>query len=419
MKIVNIITGDQGGGGRAAYRLNLGLQRIGVDATLYLASKFHSDPSTVVFKPDNSPTAKLRRFRYRMRNRVRNLLSPKANELWTYDHECQRGDDPVAQIPPADLINLHTITNFFNFGAFFPSRAIDTPVVWTLHTMGPFTGGCIYTYGCDHYEAECGKCPLLESKREHDLSREVWNAKHRMFHDVPETRMRLVAPSRWIAGLAKRSSLLGRFPVEVIPYGIDVNAYAPRDKQFSREVLQIPADANVILFATQHALNARVKGFSALLEAIRGMTAVPNLRLLTLGSGHIEQLPVPHTHLGHVFNDNLLSLVYSAADLFVIPSMMDNLPNVVLESMACGTPSVGFDTGGIPEMVRPGITGQLAPPGDVRALRDAMESLLLHRTGRAQLSAQCRETAVKEYALEVQATRYRALYQTMLAQSEK
>lgn len=414
MKVVNIITGDQGGGGRAAYRLNRGLNMVGCDATLYVASKFHSDPATVVFKPRNDPAAKLRSLIFRLRQRVRSLSSCKGKGLWTYDHVCQRGDDPVAQIPPADLINLHTIGNFFNFAAYFPAMALRVPTVWTMHTMEPFTGGCVYTHGCDRFEERCGKCPILESRRESDLSRKDWKAKDKMLRNVPATRMRLVAPSRWMAVQVARSSLLGRFPVEVIPYGVDTQSYAPRDKQAARDVLQIPMDAKVILFVTQHAMDVKVKGLPALLEACRGMSAVPNLRLLTLGGGDLRDVPVPHTHLGHVFNDNLLSLAYSAADVFVIPSLMDNLPNVVIESMACGTPVVGFDTGGIPEMVRPGQTGALAPPGDVRALREAIESLLLNDGERAQLSARCREVAVKEYALEVQARRYLSLYQSML-----
>jgi glycosyltransferase involved in cell wall biosynthesis len=227
-------------------------------------------------------------------------------------------------------------------------------------------------------------------------------------------RLQLVAPSRWIAGEIARSSLLGRFSTHVIPNGIDVQAYAPRDKRAARDILQIPQDARAILFVTQFSLSSKLKGLDLLKEAIREMSGVPNLHLIALGAGDLEGVPVPHTHLGHIFNDNLLSLAYSAADVFVIPSLFDNLPNVVMESMACGTPVAGFTTGGIPEMVRPGQTGELAPRGDVRALREAIESLLLRDDYRAKLSAQCREIALKEYSLEVQAARYISLYQSML-----
>ena len=317
-------------------------------------------------------------------------------------------------MPPADLINLHTIANFFNYAAYFPGVVRRVPTVWTIHTMRPFTGGCDYAYGCERFQQQCGKCPLLHSRFENDPSRKVWRAKAKMYRTVPVNRLQLVAPSRWIAGEISRGSLLGRFPRHVIPNGIDVQAYAPRDKRAAREALQIPAEARVAIFVTQHALGARLKGFDLLKEAIRDMGGVRNLHLITLGSGDLEGVSVPHTHLGHVFNDNLLSFAYSAADVFVIPSLMDNLPNVVIESMACGTPVAGFATGGIPEMVRPGQTGELAPTGDVRALREAIESLLLRDSYRATLSRQCREIAVNEYSLEVQAARYLSLYECML-----
>jgi glycosyltransferase involved in cell wall biosynthesis len=410
MKILNIVTGDEGGGGKAAYRLTLGLRQLGCDTSLYLASKFHPDSATVVFRPPTGLTSRLQRWLRRSRQRARLLRYGKdVDPSWGIDHRCQRGTAPLSQMPAADVINIHTIANFMDYAAFF--KAVRVPVAWTLHVMAPFTGGCNYASGCRRFEDSCGCCPFLASNSERDLSHAIWREKRAAYEYA--SRVHLVSPSRWLATEVSRSSLLGHLPVTVIPNGIDTDTYAPRDRRFAREVLGLPQDASVLLFCTQHSLKYKVKGFTYLVEALVGMTAIKNLHLLTLGADSFPDLPIPHTHLGHVFNDNLLSLIYSAADLFVIPSLQDNLPNVVIESFACGTPVVGFDVGGIPDMVRPGVTGELVTPGDANGLRAAIGNLLQDGNRRAGLSANCRRIAVDEYSLATQAEAYLNLYRSL------
>jgi glycosyltransferase involved in cell wall biosynthesis len=161
------------------------------------------------------------------------------------------------------------------------------------------------------------------------------------------------------------------------------------------------------------------KGFVFLAEALAELTELSNLFLVSLGAGkpalnsHID-----HLHLGYADNDRLLSFAYSAADVFVISSVQDNFPNTVLEALACGTPVVGFSVGGIPEMVRSGVTGLLAPPGDERALAGAISHLLENDATRAEMSSNCRLIAVEEYSLEVQAKRYIELYRSILGQRQ-
>ncbi len=121
--------------------------------------------------------------------------------------------------------------------------------------------------------------------------------------------------------------------------------------------------------------------------------------------------------LDKIGQNRLLSLVYSAADVYVIPSLQDNLPSTVLEAMACGTPVVGFDVGGVPEMVRPGLTGALAAVGDVRALATTIESLLVEPEGRRKMAAICRRVALEEYRMELYVRRYEELYQSLVEQN--
>jgi glycosyltransferase involved in cell wall biosynthesis len=224
-----------------------------------------------------------------------------------------------------------------------------------------------------------------------------------------------VAISRWMAATVQGSSLLGGCPVTVIPLGLDVDDFAPRDRCLARDVLGVPREARVILFAADSVENRR-KGFKLLAKALVGLDRLPHLFLLSLGRGKPAlDTPFPHLHLGYISNDRLLSLVYSAADVFVCPSLQENFAQTALEALACGIPVVGFAIGGLPDMVRHGVTGLLVSPQDVVALRAAIVDLLQDVAKRTEMSAHCRRIAVEEYSLEIQARHYIELYQQLVA----
>ena len=220
--------------------------------------------------------------------------------------------------------------------------------------------------------------------------------------------------AKWIAGEAKRSSLLGRFPVTIIPNGLDVSVFRPRDKAFSRDTLEIPHEARVVLFAADSAAQRR-KGFTELAQAIEGINGMDDLVLVSVGGGKPTLKGHRHVHVGRLSDDRLLAMAYSAADVFVIPSLQESFGQTVIESLACGTPVVGFASGGIPDMVRPGQTGWLAPTGDVAALRRAIVTALNDSEGRARMAGECRRVAVEEYSLDVQASQYIRLYESLRA----
>jgi glycosyltransferase involved in cell wall biosynthesis len=319
-------------------------------------------------------------------------------------------------LPAADIINLHWIAGFVDLQSFFSEMSRHVPIVWTLHDMNAFTGGCHYDEGCGKYELSCGACPQLSSSKSGDRSHRIWLRKRDAFAEVAPGRLQFVSPSRWLADALRRSSLLADRPVTVIPNGVDVDDFAPRDRRLARDALGIPSDAAVVLFVADSVENRR-KGFTLLAEALADLHEVPNLLAVSVGRDKpTANFNAKHLHLGYVDNDRFLSLIYSAADAFAIPSLQDNLPNTVLESLACGTPVVGFDLGGIPDLLRPGVTGFLAPEGDVAAFRDALASLLQDPALRVELAANCRHVAVTEYSLEVQARRYLELYESVLAE---
>jgi glycosyltransferase involved in cell wall biosynthesis len=244
-----------------------------------------------------------------------------------------------------------------------------------------------------------------------DLSRQVWTRKQGHFSDLPSAKLHFVTPSRWLAGEVKHSPVLGKFPVDVIPYGLDLDEFAPRNRGHVRDLLGIPQDARVLLFVAEDVNNKR-KGFALLVEALaRCARTIPNLQLLSLGQNRPEvKVGIPWVHVGSVNNDRFLSMVYSAADLYAICSLQDNLPNTVLEAMACGVPTIGLAVGGVPDMVRDGVNGRTVAAGDVGALADAITDLLNSSDKCAVMGKNARRIALEEYALELQAQRYSELY---------
>jgi len=411
MKILQVSTGDIGGGAfRASYRLHQSLRDKEVDSQMAVMTRLSRDPSIFRFAPSTKPLDRIARAvrRFRIESAMPRRVEARKSELFTEDRTWL-GGQLADGLPACDLIHLHWVSGFVDYGEFLPAVLRRTPVVWTLHDMNPFTGGCHFAGDCTRFAQCCGACPLLEGGAEADLTRQVWRRKEAALAGVPANRLKIVTPSKWLAAESGRSSLFGKSPVDVIPYGLDTSVFAPRDKRFAREVLGIPADVPVVLFVALSISDQR-KGYRYLLEA---MEPLPHVFLLSIGNG--DSIPRKNAlHLGSVNVDPLLALIYSAADVFVTPSLGDNLPQTVLEAMACGVPVAAFDVGGIPDAVEHDRTGLLVPAADSRALRAALESILGDPDKRAQMSACARESALARFGLQKQADAYLAIYNNLL-----
>ena len=421
MKIVHLSTYDSGNGAAiAAYRIHTSLIRLGHDSTLFVAHRRLNDATVVQFQPGRTIGRRLRRRLRTLRIARGGAAYPRlrAPDLEFFsDDRGPHGADVIAQIPAADIINVHAMFDFLDYREFLEVVPRRAPVVRTLHDMSFFTGGCHIAGACTKFTDRCGACPRLNSAAEHDLSRAIWTRKHTAFASVPPHRLHMVTPSRWLAAEAQRSSLTRNFPVAVIPFGVDTEIFRPRDRRAARDFFSIPQDANVVVFVAQpiHRVN---KGFAMLAEALDGLATTPNLVLLSAGSGRPPVQPrVSHIPLGNVGDERLLSLVYAAADVVVLPSMNDNLPLTALEALACGRPVVAFGVGGLLDIVRPHV-GILVPPRDVKALGEAVGRLLSDVDGRIGLELACRSVAVEDYSLERQARRYVELYETILRRAD-
>jgi glycosyltransferase involved in cell wall biosynthesis len=420
MRIVHVTRYDSGDGpSNAAYRLHHALLRLDVDSVVFAAEirGASPDPTVLSFVPRQDLQGRLRR---RLRHFALNrslaryrTARPAGYEAFSDDRSPQ-GIDVMRQIPSGDVINVHAMFRFVDYRAFFTSVPAHTPVVRTMHDMNFFTGGCHIAAGCDRYINCCGACPQLGSTSAHDLSRQIWRRKLSALQTVPPNRLHAVSPSHWLAHEARRSRLLRDVSVSVIPLGVDTDVFSPRDKRWSREILGIPHEAHVVLFVAEP-LSRPLKGFATLVEALNGMEEPTRVLLVSVGSGRpLADIRVPYLNLGRIQNDRLLSLIYSAADVVVVPSAQESFGLVCVEAMACGVPVVGSAVGGIAEIVRPGVTGALVPPHDAAALRVAVSEILRDRTGREAMTHRCREIVIEEYSLELYARRYIALYAALL-----
>lgn len=230
------------------------------------------------------------------------------------------------------------------------------PVVWTMHDLWPASSICHYAHNCRNYEKQCGNCPLLPGNgSSNDLSARIWRKKRKI---LERNSILFVTCSRWLADKAKKSGLLSGQKVISIPNPIDSRAFTKENREEARLYAGLPEGKKLILFVSQRVTDKR-KGMDYFITAINKMVeAHPEMKdncgIAILGGKAEEladKLPLPSYPLGYVSEEKKIASIYNSVDLFVLPSLEDNLPNTIMEAMACGVPCVGFNTGGIPEMI--------------------------------------------------------------------
>ena len=320
-------------------------------------------------------------------------------------------------IQQADILHLHWINfGFLSLDGLKSLFELGKPIVWTLHDQWAFTGGCHYSRGCDHFLTHCQRCPYLKNPGEHDLSARVFEQKKQIFRDA---NVHFTPPSHWLANEARQSALLSKFPFTVIPYAIDQTIFQPVERTHANDHLELPHTDNPrLLFGSANVTDAR-KGFAYFAESLKLLHQQhPDLKpeVLVFGKGRsylFDELPYPVRHLGLLTTQDDIVAAYNAADVMVVPSLEDNLPNTVIEAMACGTPVVGFRTGGIPEMIDHQQNGYLADIGSAQQLADGLAFILTHPNPKT-LRQNARQSAETRFSEEVVAKQYIELYQKML-----
>lgn len=318
----------------------------------------------------------------------------------------------------ADIIHLHWVASFQNAQSIRALLELNKPIFWTLHDAAPFTGGCHFPAGCEKFTTDCSGCPQLRSDP-FDLPAALLLEKKMSWQ---QARFNLIAPSRWIAEKARASALFGRTAeITVIPNGINTRVFTPHSMQKARSALGIPADARYILCGAHHGMEKR-KGFACLARALKKSFADPglsNTKILWTGgqpAGYFtDESRV--ICLGKIEDEQKMALAYAAADVFVLPSLEDNLPNMFLEAMSCGTPVVAFNTGGMAEVIQNEVHGLLSPLGNEEAMAQDISSILSSRAMRDTMAKHCRELIEKEYNTHLAAQKHLEVYGHALALS--
>lgn len=405
MKILRINQSDiSGGAAIAVYRLHQGLLAQGIDSRFLV-----NWVSTSSVRVDTIPPKG--RLDYQLLRITRPLGFNDIHVTSTFEIL----KHPFYQ--EADILHFHNLHGgYFNYLA-LPSLTQNKPSILTLHDMWAITGHCAYSFECDRWKIGCGQCPYPDTYPaiQKDSTRWEWKLKCWVYN---RSNLRaVVTTSRWHAKQAQES-MLNSVPVYRIPPGLDTQAYQPLDPEQCKVLLGIPTEKKVLMFAAAK-LNDPRKGGDLLIKVLHNLpkSLKTETILLTLGNGGeavAETVGIPTLNLGFVGSDHLKSVAYSAADLFLFPTRAENFGLVAQEAMACGTPTVSFKVGGVPDLVRPGITGYLAEPEDVADYCNGIVRLLEDQTLREHLGKQCRQVALEEYGIDVYAQRYIELYRQAL-----
>ena len=324
----------------------------------------------------------------------------------------------LPEFQEADVIHLHWVNQgMLSLKGIRKILASGKPVVWTMHDIWPATAVCHLTLDCRRFEQQCCHCRLLPGGgSDNDLAAKVWRKKQKM---LAGRQMTFVACSQWLASEAKKSGLLQGQRVESIPNPIDTHIYMPKDQQQARQRVGLPAEGRVILFASQRVTNLN-KGMNYLVEACQLIaTQHPeqkdNITVAVLG-GHAEeivgQLPFRTCPLGYVNDEQRIVDVYNAADVFVLPSLSENLPNTIMEAMACGVPTVGFRVGGIPEEIDHQQNGYVA---EYRSSEDLARGIwwTLFEADHDAVRKACLQKVAHCYSQQSVANRYLEVYENI------
>jgi glycosyltransferase involved in cell wall biosynthesis len=409
MKVLMVNTYDiRGGAARSALRVYQALKSQQVDVKLMVQNKWGDDHDII------GPSGRLEKIAAELRPYLDfAIVFPWHRRRIPFFPAYLPGNfiRRVEKIRP-DLIHLNWITG--GFVRLESLAEINVPIVWTLHDMWAFTGGCHYAEECTRYEKACGACPILKSSKERDLSRWIFNRKMETYRKI--RNLTIITPSHWLAGCVRRSPLLGGFPVEVIPNSLDTGAFFPENKALSKNHFGFAADRKIILFGALDATKNRLKGYIELSEALQLVPDKKNIELAVFGSAKREKTSLPGFNarfFGHIADDSELRKLYSAADIMVVPSIQEVFGQTATEAMACGTPVVAFGATGLLDIVEHKVNGYLAEPFKPEDLAAGILWCLENTDRNRQLSSAAVETVKNKFDMKKNVHQIISLYEQL------
>jgi glycosyltransferase involved in cell wall biosynthesis len=415
IRVLHLAQSDGGGGAnKAAFRLHRSLRDLGLASTFHPGRKIGDDPDVIPAWPPIAGDffSKLGAW---LDSHSLDFYPHRRGDVFSPIRFCY-GRPRRQLVAAADIVCLHWIA-----GSFLHPRdlaRLERPLVWRLSDLWPFTGGCHFPGPCRKFENGCGACPSLGSAADGDLAARGFAARERYYDALDLT---VVAPSRWIAEEAKRSKLFRGRRIVHIATGIDISTFRPLPRTEARRLLDLPADVPMLLFGAMDSTSNSRKGFAPLRQALGRFARSPSARGAvavvfggeTDAAKEVEGLPL--IHVGKIPSPERLARLYAAADVLVAPFIEDNLPNVVLEALACGTPVAAFSAGGIPDAVEHRRNGILVPVGDADALADGI-AWVLDPARKPALDAAARATAQARFDIVQCARAYRDLFAEIIAE---
>lgn len=421
MRVLIINTTErQGGPAIAAYRLTEALKNNGIKAKMLVRRKSTEQVTTVL--AEYSLTDRLSMVWERLSVALHTHL--RRNRIYAVD--LGRSGTDITDLPEfkqADVIHLHwTNGGMLSLSSIEKIISSGKPLVWTLHDMWPFTGVCHYAHDCDHYTEHCHDCPQLNSRNHRDMAYRIFDRKAQILQGA---RIQFVACSHWLGNMATNSQLLRNNKILCVPNAINTNLFRPRSKALAREALNLPAGKRLVLFSS-HTLTDERKGFHYLKEAAKVLAAehpewADKLGIVLMGKdiapAIYHDIPFDVYPLSYIADEKRLVEVYNAVDLFAIPSLQDNLPNTIVEAMACGVPCIGFNVGGIPEMIDHLHNGYVADYKNVADLAAGIHWLLTEGDY-DMLSREAARKATGTYGESCVAMQYIGIYNRLTGMHE-
>jgi len=363
LKIDILTTSDHGGAGLAALRCTQGLRACGHDVKMLslltksqtsyvwklpLMEQFHNNSMC-----DDSLRTAWRQHAVLTHNEQKSL---RARELFSKIGNIVDTDTLTWVLDDTDVVHLHWVSGILNYERLHEMIG-DKPVVWTLHDMNPFTGGCHYSEGCTGYKNECNNCPLVDGKT--DMPHKAWKAKKKAYMKIK--KLHIICPSQWLVNRARESSLLGDRPIHIVPNIFPAQEFRPVNKIVARHLLGLPLNKQLIVFGADSLNNLRKGGdiLKASLQTFAKENNIEDVEGIFFGSGKLD-LAINTHNMGYVNDPKKLSQIYAAADIFAFPSREDNAPQTLIEAMLSGTPVVAFPVGNVPDLIEHMDTGYIA-----------------------------------------------------------
>jgi glycosyltransferase involved in cell wall biosynthesis len=360
--------------GNAAFRLHEAMRLSGIDSTMLSLSSDIEESKQIKHLGKKSSLISL------LDARCGSFLTKsKKKEFGIFSYPLFGTDvSKLPQIQNADFVYLHwVIGGFLSLHGIENLCKIGKPIILFIHDMWPITGGCHYSFDCEKFKIECNNCQIFPKEKKIDLALKEFKKKLILYSKY--NNLFFVSPSKWMYNQIKESTLTKEKPVFHIPNIINNKVFKQNNRLEARRILDLDSDSLIISFGAV-SVDSPYKGWSYLQEALsilKCRNQQKNILVVIFGSGFNEQIerdiPFPIRFLGRLRDDFSTALLYNASNIFVAPSLADNLPTTIMESLACGTAVVGFNIGGIPDMVIHKKNGYLANYKDSSDLAAGIE----------------------------------------------